>query len=162
MCGLMPWKIKQQKPVSYTHLPYVLTKLVHTRTVAGKHLLMLQSVPWQKKKKTWYLSCGDHTLKRKAVSYTHLDQSGWSGCSRKRSVRSGSRTQRGYFHHRDVYKRQVRKDAWGWRLRIFRLQKLFLLSTKVFSLLPVVAPRSSSVLICLNLPQKSLWGRRCV
>ena len=31
----------------------------------GKHLLMLQSVPWQKKKKTWYLSCGDHTLKRK-------------------------------------------------------------------------------------------------
>ena len=42
-----------------------LTKLVHTRTVAGKHLLMLQSMPWQKKKKTWYLSCGDHTLKRK-------------------------------------------------------------------------------------------------
>ena len=53
----------------------------------------------------------------------------------------------------------VRKDAWGWRLRIFRLQKLFLLSTKVFSLLPVVAPRSSSVLICLNLQQKPLWGR---
>ena len=35
------------------------------QAVAGKHLLMLQSVPWQKKKKTWYLSCGDHTLKRK-------------------------------------------------------------------------------------------------
>jgi hypothetical protein len=40
-------------------------KQVHIRIVAGKHLPMLQSVPWQKKKKIWYLSYGDHTLKRK-------------------------------------------------------------------------------------------------